>query len=165
MNQLNIRNQLESWILDFVNKPNPLLNNWAPCPYARQALLNDKTFIVFSDSHNLFDTVSDHLALLESKEVIIVCFDHTKIDAIDLEKSVATYNQTVLMPLDYVILEDHPASVEMLNGVSMNFGQCGLLLVSKLSMLNNASVHLKSKGYYDHWPIENLDAVVTWRFK
>jgi len=78
---------------------------------------------------------------------------------------VPAYNQTVLMPLDYVILEDHPASVEMLNGVSMNFGQCGLLLVSKLSMLNNASVHLKSKGYYDHWPIENLDAVVTWRFK
>lgn len=165
MDLLTIRTQLESWILEFVSKPNPLLNDWAPCPYARQALLNDKIFMVFSDLDNLFNTVSDHLSLLESKEVVIVCFDHTKIDAVDLEKSVVTYNQTVLMPLDYVILEDHPGSVEMLNGVNMNFGLCGLLLVSKLSMLNNASVHLKSKGYYDQWPEENLDAVVTWRFK
>jgi len=165
MDQAAIQSALRQWILDFVSKPNPLLNNWAPCPYARQALLNDKTAIVFSDTECLLDTVTANLSLLDSKEVVIVCFDHTKISPEELEKSVAVINQSILMPKDYVILEDHPDKSEVLNGVTMNFGHCGLLLVSKLSVLNNASEHLKSKGYYSNWPRENLDAVVTWRFK
>ena len=69
------------------------------------------------------------------------------------------------MNINYVILEDHPDAIEYINGVTMNFGHCGLLLVSKLDMLNTASNQLKSKGYYDHWSQENLDEVVTWRFK
>lgn len=165
MDQAAIQSALKQWILDFVSKPNPLLNNWAPCPYARQALLNNKTATVFSEVGCLFETVRDNLYLLEDKEVVIVCFDHEQISASELASAVAECNQTELMELDYVILEDHPNDPELLNGVAMNFGHCGLLLVSKLSMLNNASQHLKSKGYYDHWPKENLDAVVNWRFK
>ncbi len=164
MNRAEIELSLKSWILDFVSKPSPLLNNWAPCPYARQALLNNKTATIFSNVECLFDTVKDNLHLLEDKEVVIICFDHSQISPEQLASDVADYNQS-LMPKDYVILEDHPDSVELLNGLTMNFGLCGLLLVSKLSVLNNASVHLKSKGYYDSWPKENLDAVVTWRFK
>lgn len=164
MNQPEIEKLLHAWIVDFVNKPNSLLNNWAPCPYARQALANQKTVTLFSDVDILFDTVEKNLILLEHKDVVIVCFDHTAITADNLVKLVAEHNQN-LMPRDYVILEDHPNSIEILNGVQMNFGHCGLLLVSKLSVLNNASVHLRSKGYYDQWPKENLDAVVTWRFQ
>jgi len=164
MNQPEIEKLLQAWIVDFVSKPNSLLNNWAPCPYARQALANQKTVTLFSDVDKLFDTVEKNLVLLEHKDVVIVCFDHTAITADNLVKLVVEQNQN-LMPRDYVILEDHPNSIEILNGVQMNFGHCGLLLVSKLSVLNNASVHLRSKGYYDNWPKENLDAVVTWRFR
>ena len=164
MNQSEIEKLLQAWIVDFVSKPNSLLNNWAPCPYARQALANQKTITVFSDVDKLFDTVEKNLVLLEYKDVVIVCFDHTAITADNLVKLVTEHNQ-ILMPRDYVILEDHPNNLEILNGVQMNFGHCGLLLVSKLSVLNTASQHLRSKGYYDHWPKENLDAVVTWRFQ
>jgi hypothetical protein len=47
----------------------------------------------------------------------------------------------------------------------MNFGKCGLLLIQKLSKLNAASEQLKQKGYYDNWPAESLDYVVSWRHR
>jgi hypothetical protein len=52
---------------------------------------------------------------------------------------------------------------ENINGAKMNFGLCSLVLVQRLSKLNNASKVLKEKGYYDNWSKENLDDVVTWR--
>ena len=67
------------------------------------------------------------------------------------------------MQEDYVVLEDHPDKLEYVNGVNMNFGKCGLLLIQKLSKLNEASSQLKAKGYYDHWNQQVLDDVVNWR--
>jgi len=40
-----------------------------------------------------------------------------------------------------------------------------LVLVQRLSKLNNASEILKNQGYYDNWPKENYDDVVRWRFQ
>jgi hypothetical protein len=47
----------------------------------------------------------------------------------------------------------------------MNFGECGLLIVQKLDKLNNASDQLKAKGYYSVWNQQDLDSVVSWRYK
>jgi len=69
------------------------------------------------------------------------------------------------MPMNYVILEDHPEIVEYVNGVCMNFGECGLMILSRLDMLNNASDKIREKGYYEHWSQEELDSVVSWRYK
>lgn len=66
---------------------------------------------------------------------------------------------------NYVILEDHPFSPEYINGVNMNFGACGLLILQKLDKLNKASDQLREKGYYDVWSKGDLDEVVTWRYK
>jgi hypothetical protein len=71
----------------------------------------------------------------------------------------------MLMPINYVILEDHPDSPEYINEVNMNFGECGLLVIQKLDKLNKASEQLKEKGYYDVWSQQDLDDVVSWRYK
>ena len=67
------------------------------------------------------------------------------------------------MPNDFVILEDHPNTVENINGLNMNFGKCGLIIVQRLSELNEASEKLKEKGYYDTWSKDDLNFVVNWR--
>jgi hypothetical protein len=154
--------ELTSWLVNFVEVPNPLLGDWAPCPYARSARINNQIEIIFADSNELDVAVEQALPTLENKDVIIICFDHTQIESITVEKLVETINQN-LMPRDYVILEDHPDRVESVNTVSMNFGKCGLLLVQKLSKLNAASNQLKQKDYYDNWSAESLDYVVSWR--
>jgi hypothetical protein len=69
------------------------------------------------------------------------------------------------MTHNYVILEDHPNDEEYVNGVKMNFGLAGLLVVQKLDKLNTASEQLKAKGYYDKWDQAALDQVVSWRHR
>ena len=160
--QNKIKKDIINWLISFVEKPNPLLNNWAPCPYARQARIADKIAIIFADHLKLTSTVEKNLSLLEDKDVFIVCFDHTAISADEIGELVNTHNK-LLMKKDVVALEDHPDSVETLNGVEMNFGKCGLLLVQKLSKLSTASDQLRENGYYDNWPKENYEDVVAWR--
>ena len=65
---------------------------------------------------------------------------------------------------DYVVLEDHPESEEFINGVKMNFGACGLMILQRLSKLNTAADQLQKKGYYNTWSKENLADVVNWRY-
>lgn len=162
MNREHIMLELTSWLVNFVEVPNPLLGDWAPCPYARSARINNQIEIVFADSKELDIAVEQALPALENKDVIIICFDHTHIQSISVEKLVEKINEN-LMPQNYVVLEDHPDRAELVNTVSMNFGKCGLLLVQKLSKLNAASNQLKQKGYYDNWSSESLDYVVSWR--
>lgn len=159
----HITAELINWMQEFVEKPNPALGDWAPCPYARAARLANKIAIVFSDADALTTTVEDQLQVLEDKEVVVVCFNHLDISAEALEAQVKEHNQT-LMPRNYVILEDHPDAVEHVNGVHMNFGLCGLLVVQKLNKLNTAADTLRERGYYEHWDQAALDSVVAWRY-
>jgi hypothetical protein len=163
MSPQDLEQKLTEWLVDFVEQPHPGLGQWAPCPYARQARINNQIKIVHSDHQRLTATVEQQLSELEQKEVVVICFDHTKISAQELEKLIKVYNQQVLMARNYVILEDHPDAVELVNGVCMNFGHCGLLIIQKLDKLTTASEQLKSKGYYNTWSQAELDQVVTWR--
>ena len=164
LDQNLIKQQLVTWMQDFVEKPNALLNNWPPCPFARQARVSNSIDIKFATIPEFADAVRESIEVLDQKEVVVICFDHTTIGVADLEKWIETTNQ-LLMPMNYVILEDHPDSAEFVNGVCMNFGFCGLLVLQKLDKLAQAEQQLKAKGYYDTWDQAALDSVVTWRHK
>lgn len=164
MNQEQISKQLQTWLCDFVEANNTALNNWAPCPFARAARLSGLIHTVFATVSELDQVVRENLHMLESKDVVVVCFDHNNIDPVELQEWVSGMNQW-LMPRDYVILDDHPHAPEYVNGVRMNFDMCGLLVIQHLSKLNTASEKLKSQGYYDTWDSNALDQVVSWRFK
>jgi hypothetical protein len=100
---------------------------------------------------------------LEDYDAVILCFDHTKFSAGQIELF-TTHVNSILMWQDYVVLEDHPDSEEYVNEVKMNFGKCGLMILQRLSKLNTAANQLKNKGYYNTWSQENLDEVVNWRY-
>jgi len=160
----HIKHLLLLWMKKFVEKPNSALGEWSPCPYAKSARLNNKIAIISCFAKNLTEEVNENLSLLETSEVVVICFDHNDISASDCELLVEELNSK-LMYDDYVILEDHPDSIESVSGVRMNFGECGLFVIQKLSKLNEASNKLKSAGYYDYWDQKSLDNVVTWRYK
>lgn len=164
MNQQQIKDRLNQWMIEFVEASNSQLNDWPPCPYARAARLGNMISVVFAEPMEFVPVVRESMANLEHKDVVVVCFDHHNISPEDLQEFVASMN-TMLMPTDYVILEDHPDSPEYVNGVKMNFGLCGLLVIQRLSKLNNAADKLKSQGYYDTWDQAALDEVVTWRYE
>jgi hypothetical protein len=164
MDQLKIKAELDKWLVEFVEANHPQLKNWAPCPYARAARLSGMISTKFCEVSELYDVVRESLLTLEQKDVVVVCFDHHMINPVELQVLVTDINR-MLMPIDYVILEDHPDAPEFVNSVKMNFGMCGLLVIQKLSKLNNAADKLKSQGYYDTWDQKSLDDVVTWRYE
>jgi len=159
MDEQLIRQKLEHWLTNFVEQPNPLLNNWQPCPYARQARISDKIQIIFDSPLE----ICNYTHLLNICDVVVLCFDHTKFTASQIELFSKHVN-SILIWKDCVVLEDHPTAVELINGVQMNFGECGLMILQKLSKLNAAANQLKEKGYYTTWSQKNLDEVVTWRY-
>jgi len=159
MNETLIRQQLQQWLVDFVEKPNPLLNNWPPCPYARQARISNQIQIIFDSPLE----IANYTHELEHYDVVVLCFDHNKYSASQIELFTKHIN-SILLWQDYVVLEDHPDSTELINGVSMNFEECGLMILQRLSKLNTAADQLKNKGYYTTWSKENMDEVVNWRY-
>jgi hypothetical protein len=163
MNQTLIVEQLNQWLQEFVEQPNAALGDWPPCPYARQARINNKITIKFCEVVEFMDVIRESLPALEEKDVVVICFNHNQIDPVSLQEYVAGTNK-MLMPANYVILEDHPDSPEFVNGVKMNFGHCGLLILQKLDKLNTAADQLREKGYYDKWDQAALDSVVAWRY-
>jgi len=154
--------KLNQWLSDFVEVPHPALGNFAPCPYARAARINNQIDFKFCTVTEFMTVVRESIETLTTKEVVVIAFDHHTIDPVTLQEWVSETNH-MLMPLDYVILEDHPDAPEYVNGVKMNFGHCGLLVIQRLSKLNTAADQLRTAGYYHHWDKRALDEVVSWR--
>jgi len=148
---------IKQWIDEFVSVHNSTLGN-IPCPYAKNALIK------YVETDNIAQSLADTKNNW-TDDVEVVCL-YTPTDNYSpwmLTKLVQIFNMEA-MHENLVALEDHPLNEEIINGVKMNFGLCSLVLVQRLSKLNNASNVLKEKGYYKNWSKENLDDVVNWRF-
>jgi hypothetical protein len=72
-------------------------------------------------------------------------------------------NKELLLPLDIIVLEDHPAAVEDVNGVIMNQGKYALALVQSLSDLDSKAKLMANKSFYDSWPEEYLQELFQHR--
>jgi len=163
-----LQNEIKQWVEEFVSVKNETLNK-IPCPFAKQAVLNDtivyKEFSsdgVLSLRHQLYELVNNDWD--DTKEVLVLYSDTNTMSVDDTQNTVKQFNTTCkFLDKDLVALEDHPDDPEILNGVEMNFGKGILVLVQRLSKLNKASAMLKRQGYYDDWPEENYADVVKWR--
>jgi len=154
-----MKNEIQKWLDEFVTQPNPLLNGFPPCPYARAAIVD------YVETDHVSNSL-EHLLENWNDDIQVVCL-YTATENYTpegLSYIVKEFNK-VAMSKDIVALEDHPDDEEDVNGVKMNFGKCIIILVQRLSKINEASETLKKKGYYDVWSQENLDDVVTWRKK
>ena len=150
-----MRDLIEKWIDEFVSVHNEEYGQ-IPCPYARSAQVE---YIKADDiDHELKKILDDGI----THEVVCIYTPTENYTPDVLHNKVMEWND-IAMKKDLVALEDHPESVEIINGARMNFGPCILILVQKLSKLNKASDILKKRGYYDNWTQEDLDKVVTWR--
>lgn len=158
---------VSSWIHEFVSVHSETLGH-IPCPFAKQALLDDKiiwhTAKSIDDLEKLTIWLSDK-TIWNSKEVLIIGMEEHTIRPKDLYRNIEKINRDILMPNGLIALEDHPASVEIVNGTKMNQGKWILVLIQSIDKLNRASEILKKQGYYDNWSQENLDEVVSWRYK
>lgn len=163
MNKKELLIELNKWLSEFVEKPNAALDMWSVCPYARQARLKDKIEIILVEGNDFEKAINQAKIYLDSKDVVIMAFDHELVSYQNLQQLVENINKKFMQD-NYVILEDHPDQPEFINGEKMNFGYCGILLMQRLSELNDAADKLREKGYYNNWSKNDYDDVVSWRY-
>jgi hypothetical protein len=152
-----MKKEIEQWIDNFVSVHNEEYGQ-IPCPYARAAKVK------YIETDDLGKSLADVVNNWSDEYQVACLYTATKnYTPYDLNHLIMEFNH-VSMPRDLVALEDHPKEEEIINGVKMNFGKCILVLVQRLSDLNQSSDILREKGYYNNWSQENLDDVVAWRF-
>jgi hypothetical protein len=158
MDTVQARIDVTNWITGFVEKPNALLNGWAPCPYARAARVQNKIRIDIGMAPWLdLRQLSWHG--MQDLDVIVKIY-HPAEWPLDRFRSEWQSAQTeFLSPKGLLCLEDHPADPESVNGVLMNQGTWALLLLQSQSKLEEAAQQLAARGYYDGWPEEYLASV------
>lgn len=151
-----------NWITDFVEKPNPLLGDWAPCPYSRAARLQNKIRIDIGLSPWLdLRQISWHG--LGNFDVIVVIYDPQEWPLDRFRYQWQSAQSDFLLSKGLLCLEDHPSEVEIVNGVCMNQGTWALLLVQHKIKLEDAARQLASKGYYKDWPQDYLQSLFQGR--
>jgi len=160
MNFEQAKLDIERWIIDFVEKPNPLLNNWPPCPYARQARLNKKVDI----RPGLFNLINDlkHVSMGDF-EVLAYVYNRTQWSADEFNELVETVNISYLAQRGLIALADHPDDVETVKGVVMNQGTYAIVFVQDINKLNHFAKILGKKDFYLDWNEEYLKVLFAGR--
>lgn len=162
LNLATVEQDIQQWIVNFVEVPHPSLGGWAPCPYARKARL-DRDFEVRLGLAPLHDLIKISKDGLNGKSVIIIAYNPALYTHEDFNHDLDIANKHFLLEQDLLVLEDHPADQEIVNGVCMNQGTYALALVQSLSDLNHKAKLVAKKGFYETWPEDYLTALFQHR--
>lgn len=162
MDIVQARIDVTNWITGFVEKPNPLLNGWAPCPYARAARLQNRIQIDIGIAPWL-DLRQTARYGIKDLDVVIKIYDPKQWPLDRFRAQWQSAQDGFLTPKGLLCLEDHPDDAESVNGVSMNQGTWALLLVQHKDKLEEAAEQLAAKGYYQDWPEHYLESVLQGR--
>jgi hypothetical protein len=160
MNFDQAKQDITQWAIDFVEKPNPLLNGWAPCPYARRARVDNKLDIRPGSINPISDCAFQHM---NDYDVIAYVYDGDRFSAAEFNQAVDDLNAWHLRGRGMFALADHPADVETVNGVVMNQGTYAICFLQNLDKLNSHAAMLAEKGFYNGWPEEYLTVLFSGR--
>jgi hypothetical protein len=154
------KTHIMSWLTDFVEKPNPDLGDWPPCPYARQARLKGE----FDIRAGIIDPYTDLMhADMENFTVIAYVYDAAAFSAEKFCQQVRAVNQGFLAAKNIIALPDHPGEPEVINGVTMNQGTYAIVFIQPTDKLNHFARLIAEKGYYQDWPPEYLAELFAFR--
>ena len=162
LNLETVKQDIEQWIVDFVEVTHPALGGWSPCPYARRARL-DRTFEVRLGLAPIHDLIKISKTGIEGKGVIAIAYDPDHYTHEEFSSALDIANREFLLPNDLLALEDHPDDPEIINGIAMNQGTYALALVQSLSDLNEKARLVAKAGFYDTWPEEYLELLFKHR--
>jgi hypothetical protein len=160
MNFDQAKQDITDWAINFVEKPNPMLNGWAPCPYARRARVDGK----FDIRPGVINPISDcAFQSMDTYDVIAYVYDGQRFAAEEFNEMVDNLNTWHLKGRGMFALADHPADVETVRGVIMNQGTYAICFLQDLAKLNSHAVMLAEKGFYQDWPEDYLSVLFAGR--
>lgn len=157
------KNKISDWIINFLDVPQETLNNIAPCPYAKNALLGNKIKFIVGGENIIDDMLYFHYNWNMDYDGVVIVYPKT-VDLNRFVNSVAEVNQNYYQYSGLLALEDHPEIDETIANINFNNKEYALIIVQPAVKLRKAMNILQSRGYYKNWTKENLDNVVNWRW-
>lgn len=156
--------KIQTWISDFVTKPNPIFGDLPPCPFAQKAIIDNKVEFLELDGVACYNTLYQHIWNFDfgEKDVLVMIAQPDHFTA-DETTEIAQDLNSYFMSKDVVILEDHPKIPESVKHVKLNNGEYTLFLAQSLSKLNRFSRMLESGPYYKNWSKSYLRSVKGFR--
>ena len=163
----HVEQDIRDWSHNFLEIPNAKLNGLPPCPYAKQAWLDDK--VTFSINTGL-DGLADAVKQFESHDYDIVVWASEVLPEMEyLDGFCDGMNEALsIQGADMHLMQFHPdygaqeAGLEFLlqEGVSDPDLEYCMVFVQKLSLLDDAALSLEKSGYYKHFPEDTYEALV-----
>ncbi len=155
---------IKNWLKTFVEVPHPVFAGMPPCPFARQARLQNKIkFEYYSSPAVWMDMYVDIVRCdFDKFDVLAMIIEADQFSAKETKRIARDLNKEFNED-DLVILEDHPDIPEKVKKVSLNNGKYILFLAQRLSKLTRFSNQLKNTKYYKNWTKAHLKDVVNWR--
>tara|TARA_R100000030_G_scaffold25656_2_gene18659 strand:- start:9966 stop:10469 length:504 start_codon:yes stop_codon:yes gene_type:complete len=165
---MNYEQSIKDWIENFLCKENPAFNNLPACPFAKQAMLDNK--ITYCELQPIQIPMFDYfVAELENfsyhwpkgKEVVVIGTKPQFISAEELSLAVESATTRFLYSRGYIALEDHPDAEEKVLDVCVNQGEYALVLLQERDKLQRARNILQKQDYYKYWTPEYYEEVVN----
>jgi hypothetical protein len=159
---VKVKQDIEEWIVNFVEIPHLALGGWPPCPYAKKTRL-EQDFDVRLGIDPYYDLVNLSRDGLGGKSVVIFVYNPVEWTYKQFSFSLQEANENYLLKQDILALEDHPDDPEWVNGICMNQGTYAMAMCQSISDLNIKAQHIASKGFYNTWPEEYLRELFRYR--
>ena len=132
------KKDLSEWIINFLDIPQKNLNDIAPCPFAKAALLSNKIkFVLGNDS-----IIQDMLMLIENWDSNIegvVLVYHKDIDTEFFVSSVEYVNEQYYQHNGLLALEDHPEIPETIAGLHFNNQKYAIVIIQQSEKLRTST--------------------------
>jgi len=163
----SIEADIRKWSHDFLEVPNAKLNGLPPCPYAKQAWLDNK--VKFSVNTGV-DGLLQEVAEFESHEYDIVVWASELLpdmqyldgfcDGVNEAMSIAGHDMHLMVFHPDYDAEDAGLDFLVEDGVSDPDLEYCMVFVQKLSLLDDAALSLEKSGYYKHFPEDVYNSLV-----
>lgn len=155
-----IVNEITQWTSEVLERPNPFFNDLPACPYAKQALIDEKVAILFKyDSHYqvLYSTISQFEDIFDL--AIIVDLGNNK-SAEDFHNYFDDINTAIsegmFIDKDIWVMGFHPDDEPSDFEEEVDFDpvtevEYAMIFVQRLSKLQVAADKLNKRGYYNSY--------------
>ena len=148
-----IEDKIKDWAFGQLSRVSEQFSNLSPCPYAKAAFVNEKVSFVEADYRDFLDVVTkETLNFTGEKDVIIVYSKHNPFGLDYLEGSVEAMNFALNhMKKDIWLLGFH--------------NEWTMVFIQKITKLDDASIDLEKKGYYNNYNKDQFEHYVAKRRK
>ena len=144
---------LQSWILDYLSKPNAIFNGLPPCPYAKKAWLDGNVEIKKFES---YDQIRNSLKDIVGSVVKIFYYEYPILPSADKLKSIVSWLGKDYP--DYIFYDEHPDTIEKVGGEIINSGVTAIIVQDRKDLLEKRA-ELQKTGYYDKWTPEMKERI------